>query len=302
MPPASLPARKRCVLTSSRDPVNIIAGKFAGGFNMSLAEAKTLQFFPGSGPVPGAEHAGFRFGSKGTHSSRTLMFTDLEAVLAATTADAARDAYAKAIIEGNCLQKATTSTRRISNQRLGELFGLDRGVALFRVLRRLWSVADDSRPLLALLMALARDPLLIASAEPVLTLPVGAELQRAPLRDALRRVVGDRMNDDVLDKVVRNTASTWTQTGHLEGRTFKIRKRAQADAPAVAFALYVGHAAGFRGEALLTTGWVAALDCTASSAKSLALQAKRVGLIDLRVAGDVTEFGLDRLDPAMGRT
>lgn len=269
---------------------------------MSLAEAKRPQFFPSGGPASGADRAGFRFGDKGTHSSRTLMFSDLEAVLAAAAEDANREAYAKAIIEGNCLQKATASTRRISNQRLGELFALDRTVALFRVLRRLWTVAGDGRPLLALLMALARDPLLIASAEPVLTLPVGAELQRGPLRDALRKVVGDRMNDDVLDKVARNTASTWTQTGHLEGRTFKVRKRAQPNAAAVAFALYVGHAAGFRGEELLTSGWMAALDCTASSAKSLALEAKRVGLIDLRTAGDVVEFGLERLDPAVGRT
>lgn len=280
----------------------MVAGKFAGGFSMSLAEAKRLQFFPSGRPASGADRAGFRFGDKGTHSSRTLMFSDLEAVLAAAAEDANREAYAKAIIEGNCLQKATASTRRISNQRLGELFALDRTVALFRVLRRLWTVAGDGRPLLALLMALARDPLLIASAEPVLTLPVGAELQRGPLRDALRKVVGDRMNDDVLDKVARNTASTWTQTGHLEGRTFKVRKRAQPNAAAVAFALYVGHAAGFRGEELLTSGWMAALDCTASSAKSLALEAKRVGLIDLRTAGDVVEFGLERLDPAVGRT
>lgn len=280
----------------------MVAGKLAGGFVLTLAEANHLRFFPDGGPATGAERAGFRFGDKGTHSSRTLMFADLEAVLAATPDGSTRDAYAKAIIEGNWLQKATASTRRISNQRLGELFALDRTVALFRVFRRLWTVAGDGRPLLALLMALVRDPLLIASAEPVLTLPVGAELQRGPLRDALREVVGDRMNDDVLDKVARNTASTWTQTGHLEGRTFKVRKRAQPNAPTVAFGLYVGHAAGFRGEELLSSGWMAALDCTASSAKSLALEAKRVGLIDLRTAGDVVEFGLERLDPAVGRT
>jgi hypothetical protein len=267
---------------------------------MSLAEAKHLQFFPAAAD-PSAARAGFRFGKKGTHSSRTLMFADLEAVFEATPNGAAREAYASAIIEGNCLRKPTASTRRISNQRLGELYGLDRSCAVFRVLRRLWPVADNGRPLLALLAALARDPLLVASAQPVLSLPVEAELQRVPLREALRNVVGDRMNDDVLDKVVRNVSSTWTQTGHLQGRTFKHRQRVQAQPQSVAFALYLGYVAGLRGEELLTSGWIAALDCSASSAKALALEAKRVGLIDLRTAGDVIEFGLERLEPAIGR-
>jgi hypothetical protein len=110
------------------------------------------------------------------------------------------------------------------------------------------------------------------------------------------------MNDAVLDKVVRNVSSSWTQTGHLQGRTFKIRRRVQAQPASLAFALYLGHAAGFRGEELLTSGWVAALDRTVSSARALALEAKRVGLIDFRSAEDVIEFGLERLDPGIGRT
>ena len=74
-----------------------------------------------------------------------------------------------------------------------------------------------------------------------------------------------------------------------------------AQPTAVAFALWLGNAAGFRGEELFTCGWIAALDCTATSARGLALEAKRIGLIDLRTAGNVVEFGLDRLDPGLGR-
>jgi hypothetical protein len=269
---------------------------------MSLAETRHLQFFPPAGPSPGAEKAGFRFGDKGTHSSRTLMLAELEAVLAAAPGPVNRAAYATAIIEGNCLEKATASTRRISNQRLGELYALDPVVAVFRVLRKLWKVDAAARPLLAVLAALARDPLFMVSARSVLSLPVGAELQRTPVREALHKLVGHRMNDDTLDKVVRNVSSSWTQAGHLKGRTFKFRQRVQAQPVAVAFGLWLGQAAGFRGEELLTCGWVAALDCTASSARGLASEAKRVGLIDLRSAGDVIEFGLERLDPGIGRT
>ncbi len=268
---------------------------------MSLAEAKSIEFFPPAGPPAGAAKLGFRVGDKGTHSSRTLMLTELEAVLAAAPAATDRAAYAAAIIEGNCLEKPTASTRRLSNQRLGELYALDPFVVIFRVLRGLWDVDPKARPLLAMLAALARDPLLMASAAPVLSQPAGIEIQRAPIREAFRKLIGERMNDDTLDKVVRNVSSSWTQTGHLTGRTFKHRQRVSAPPTAVAFALWLGNAAGFRGDEMLTTGWIAALDCTATSARTLAVDAKRIGLIDLRTAGDVVEFGLDRLDPGLRR-
>jgi len=39
------------------------------------------------------------------------------------------------------------------------------------------------------------------------------------------------------------------------------------------------------------------LDCSTSTAMELALEAKRIGLIDLRSSGDVFELNLARLDP-----
>ena len=154
-------------MTSEHQSVTFKAGKFAGGFSMSLAEAKPIAFFPSAGPPAGAAKLGFRFGDKGTHSSRTLMLAELGAVLAAAPGPMGRAAYAAAIIEGNCLEKPTASTRRISNQRLAELYALDPFVVIFRVLRKLWDVDAQARPLLATLevgpdgeLAFAAPPLL----------------------------------------------------------------------------------------------------------------------------------------------
>jgi hypothetical protein len=152
-----------------------------------------------------------------------------------------------------------------------------------------------------MLAALARDPLFMASAAPVLAQAVGAEIQRAPVREALLQLVGERMNESTLDKVVRNVSSSWTQSGHLKGRTFKFRQRVQARPTAIAFALWLGEVAGLRGADLLSCGWTAALDCTPSAGRGLALEAKRLGLIDLQIANDVFDFGLERVDPGPGR-
>lgn len=226
-----------------------------------------------------------------------MMFDDLSSVLAATDPSAARADYGSAIIEANCLGKPTVSTRRLSSQRLAELYALDPAIQLFRVFRRLWDLDREGRRLLALLCALARDPLLAATASPVISLTPGAEFLREPTKQAVRQLVGERLNDAILDKVVRNAASSWTQSGHLEGRTFKKRRTVRATAANAAFALYLSHVAGFRGGDIFASGWFAVLDCDPAAARELAIEAKRMGLINLRMAGDVVDINLDRLDP-----
>ncbi|WP_437225995.1 hypothetical protein SH661x_004351 [Planctomicrobium sp. SH661] len=242
--------------------------------------------------------AGFRFGAKGTHSSRTMMFDELEILLSATDSSASRDDYAATVIESNCLAKPTAASRRQTNQRIGELYALDLNVPVFRIFRRLWDVEPGGRRLLALLCSVARDPLLAATAEPILRIEPGREFMREPVTAAIRSLVGDRLNESILAKVVRNCASTWTQSGHLEGRTLKKRHRVTPSPATISFALFLGSVVGYRGADLFGSGWMSLLDCPPPRARDLALQAKRIGLIDIRISGDVIELNLDRLDPA----
>ena len=152
-----------------------------------------------------------------------MMLSELSAAFAAVPESGSRTEFASAIIDGNCLGKTTGATRRLTNQRLSELYALDRDVPIYRVLRNLWSMDEPGRPLLALLCAIARDPLLAATAAPVVNLPPGSDLQRDRIAAGLREVVGDRLSDATIEKVIRNASSSWAQSGHLVGRTFKKR-------------------------------------------------------------------------------
>ena len=254
-----------------------------------------MQLIPSESSCGQAEELGFRFGDKGTHTSRTMMLVELVQVFASTPAEAGREDYAEAIIEGNCLGKPTASTRRLSNQRIGELYCLDPAVAVFRVLRRLWDFDSSQDPLLPLLCAIARDPLLASTVEPVIQLEPALDFNREKTRRAIRASVGDRLSDRTIDKVVRNAASSWTQAGHLEGRTLKVRRRVTPTARSVAYALFLGYAVGFRGNELFSSGWLEVLDCPPSRSRDLALEAKRLGFIDLRLSGDIVEIDFDRL-------
>ena len=82
--------------------------------------------------------AGFRFGDKGTHTSRTIMFKELDLLFEDQEDWVPRKAYVSAIVDQNCLGKRTVSTRKITSQRLSELYGLNPSIPLFRILRQLW--------------------------------------------------------------------------------------------------------------------------------------------------------------------
>jgi hypothetical protein len=256
-------------------------------------------FFPSTRDRAKAIQVGFRFGHVGTHSSRTMMFEELSAVLAAVPGTAREEAYAAAIVDDNCLAKQTVANRRHSWQHLRELYSFDPTTPLFRVLARLWPMDVFGRRLLALLATLARDPLMLSTAAVITALPEASEFQRGVMRSAIDKAAGDRLGESTVEKVIRNTASSWAQAGHLEGRTFKVRRVVKATPATVAFALYLADAAGFHGQDALGSAWLRVLDCGTSRATELALEAKRLGLIDLRTAGDVFDLDLARLDPAL---
>ncbi|QOV89370.1 hypothetical protein [Humisphaera borealis] len=245
--------------------------------------------------VAADEKVGFHFGGKGTHTSRTIMLDELASLLRAAGPDFTRADYRRLIVEDNCLGKRTGATRRITDQRLSELYALDGGVVLFRVLRQLWAGDDRGRPLLALLMTLARDPLLRFTSPAVLRLQPGEELGRQSFTDALNRGTGSRFNEAVLDKIVRNAASSWTQSGHLEGRSRKTRRAVSPTPAVVTFALVLGYALGARGAVLFETLWSKVLDASTDELLFLAMDAKRVGYLDLKVSGGVVEVSFSRL-------
>lgn len=237
--------------------------------------------------------SGFRIGARGTHSSRTIMLDELKSLVAS---GALRDNVRRAVLEDNVLGKSTASGRSLTLQRLKELYSFELTEPLFRIFKSLLERDPAAIDQLALLLAIARDPLLRASARPILGLAPSSQLMRDTVRDAIASVVGNRMNEAVLDKVVRNTASSWTKTGHLTGRTIKRRARVRANQTAFAFALWLAHKAGFGGAGLFDNGWVAALDLGPSSARALAERCHAAGLINFRTIGDAIEIDVAPLE------
>jgi len=242
-----------------------------------------------------AVNFGFDNGPGGPHTSRTIMLAELRLLFAAYLPSTPYQQYAAGIIDQNILLKRTDATRRESLRRLRELYALSPTVIVFRALRDLWEANPAEQPLLAILAALARDPLLRASAKPIYETPPGGPVTASMISAAVDAQLAGRLNAMTLANIGRHAASSWAQSGHLSGRTNKTRAAALCGPASTAYALLLGYLCGARGEALFKTFWSSLTDAANARLHEHAIAAARLGWLEYRSAGAVTDVGFSYL-------
>jgi hypothetical protein len=234
---------------------------------------------------------GFRSGRRGTHGSRSIMLDDLHRLLGSTRPDSGYEEYKRAILEENVLGKNTASTRLWSWKKLRELYGLDPRLAVFRCFRQLWESGPDGRPLLAMLCACARDPLLRLSVPVILGAPHGSILTPQDFSQAIQEAAPDRFSSTNLKAIGQRICSSWTQSGHLTGKKVRRRTHPVVTPETTVYALVLGRLSGARGPSLFSTFWTALLDAPKEELLNLAAVAAERGLINLKRVGEVVEVG-----------
>ena len=239
--------------------------------------------------------SGFMNEPVGTHGSRTIMLKELRLLLSACPTSTDYEGFRAAIVKENVLLKNTVTTRKESFRRLRELYALDKGAILFRALRDLWEDEPEAQPLLALLCATARDSILRGTAETILAIPKGESVTPQMIERATEESFPGRYNPTTLANVGRHAASSWQQSGHLQGRMRKVRARARATPAATAYALLLAHLCGNRGEAMFSTLWTRLLDTPQHTLYDLASQASRLGWLEYRHTGKVIEISFQHL-------
>jgi hypothetical protein len=242
------------------------------------------------------EKFGFSFNRGGAHSARTMMFSELEILIDYFgDEEITKEAIEKAIIDENCLSKRSSRTRTLTYRHLAELYVLDPSICLFRSLLFYWKRDPASRPMLALLASLSRDPLLQESMKLTLSLNEGQTLSRQAVEEDIEHRHPDRFSPASLKSIAQNLNSTWTQSGHLQGKAKKTRACALATEGSVAFALLLNHLEGSRGTEMFRTPRMKVLDCGVERAMELAESASRKGLMVFKKIGSVVEVQFPEL-------
>lgn len=235
-------------------------------------------------------------GSLRTTASHTIGVPHLVELLRAVPADAPPERYREAVVVDNVLGRPTQAGRQRSYRHLRELYFLGPTRREFAALRRLWDVETNAQPLIAGLLAFTRDAILRASFPAIQQTPAGGVVTSDDLTKAVTAIYGVDLSESTLGKTGRNTAACWTQTGHLTGRTRKVRQSVEPFPAAVAYAAYLGHLAGHRGVGVLDAPWAELLDLPAGAALDTLRFAHAQGLIDLLVAGNVVDVSFPMID------
>ena len=233
---------------------------------------------------------GFRLSGGGAHQSKTMMLQELEGLLA--TGREVGDDLKLAAIEENALGKATANTRRLTFRHMSSLYGLMEQPPLTKAFLRFWQSDYEGHRLHALLVSLARDPMLRETAHVILGGATGQNLQRPMFEEALSSAYPNRFSEKMVRSMAQNCASTWTQGGHLKGAVKKIRQRVLPTPSAVALAALLAAVAGFGGPAILGSIWMQVLDLSPDQALDHLRRAEAIGLARVRSAGDVTEISI----------
>ena len=150
--------------------------------------------------------AGFVNGSGGAHDSKTMMLPELGALLSAVPDRASLSDYKRAVVEDNALDKRTAATRAKTFQYLRKLYALDGTVPVFAALRELLALDATAQPLIAVLCATARDPLLRATLPVIFALEAGDVTGPAQLAAAVGAAYPGRFNPSVLHHVGQGSA------------------------------------------------------------------------------------------------
>lgn len=223
------------------------------------------------------------------------MLGDLKKLLdCVCEANAGRKIYQRAIQEENCLVKRSLKTRQLSYGHLASLYGLEPGLAIFRALRYFWTRDSAARPLLALACACARDSLLRSTAAFVLAKPQDTLLTTEEMAGFIERRNPGRFSKATLNSTAQNINSTWTQSGHLKGRSRKFRAPPKTSAANAAYCLYLAWLSGERGKSLFQSGYMQLLDCPLDRRLELAASASAQGWLTMNRIGDIIDVQFSR--------
>lgn len=232
---------------------------------------------------------GFRFGINGPHAARTMMLDDLRQLLSHVPVDAERAEYESAVVDNNVLGKPTRKARELALRHMATLYALDPANPIFRAMRRLWAFDEHAQPMLALAVALARDPLLRGTQEFMLGQACGANVTRDSVESFLGRTYPDRFSPASLKSFAQNVAGSWTAAGILHGRVRKTRALALAHPESVTLLLFLGYLEGRTGQRLFSSDWMTLLGGSRDELEVLANSASHRGFLVFMNAGGVKE-------------
>lgn len=220
------------------------------------------------------------------------MVPELTALLAVAPQDADAEAFRHLAIDQDALHKASVANRTKTFGFLRALYGLRPSLPLFREFRRLSVLSPGDIPLLAGLLALAREPVLRACMAMVLGTPIGKTLGRNDFEAWIREFAPARFSHAMYVSFSHNLYASFFQLGYLGeavGRR-RLRQRASAQPGSAAYAAFLDWLTGLNGLSILDAPYSRTLQLSKAEHLAALSSAGQRGLMRVAHAGGVLQL------------
>ncbi|GEO03359.1 hypothetical protein AAE02nite_10230 [Adhaeribacter aerolatus] len=199
-------------------------------------------------------------------------------------------------LKGNVTNKLTKSNQDNTTLYLKKLYGFEDSNPFFTCFKYFWQKANLSdRVIISLLYACKRDFLLAESIEPVINTTLGEKVAVDYMEQNIEAYHPGRFTPKTRKSAARNIISSWKQAGYITGKIKALRTKVKPGYYALAFAMLLAYLSGSRGDFILQSKWVRALDLPDAKVRELAVEAAQQGLVQYQFAGSVTAISFDKI-------
>jgi hypothetical protein len=222
---------------------------------------------------------------KTIHTSRTIMFAELEKVMAFSFENGN---YKESLTQNITGKKSNSGVIKTSNY-LRQLYGFDINYPLFKAFTFLWNLCDESeKPLITFLYAINHDDLLAESLEVLQRVNLGDKAKIEYFEEVIEKFHPNQYSANTLRSLAQNIASSWKQAGFIEGKVRNIRTMPEVTFRVACFAFLMAYLKGDRGEFIWNSLSVNALFLSEKKLRELAVESSKRDLMQYQYAGSVT--------------
>jgi hypothetical protein len=231
------------------------------------------------------------------HTSRTIMYTELEKVMAHSVDTGL---YLEAMGENVFGKKSSDGVVRTIGF-LKQLYGFELNNPAFIAFEYFWRISDShERPLIAFLYAVNHDFLLAESIDVVQKVTPGTKVTTELFEEVIERNHPNRYSVNTRKSMAQNIASSWKQAGFIEGKIRNIRTEPEITHGVACFAFFLAYLNGERGNFIWNSTGVKALCLPESRLRELAVECARKDFMQYQYAGGITAINFANLSRKIG--
>lgn len=229
---------------------------------------------------------------KTIHTSRTMMFAELEKVMAYSLDS---ENFLEALGDNITAKKSNSGVEKTASY-LKQLYGFDNNEHTFVAFKYFWKNSESSeQPLIAFLYAVNKDYLLSESIEVIQGTASGEKAAIESFENVIEKYHPQRYSANTLKSVAQNIASSWKQAGFILGKVKNIRIQPDITYRIATFAFLLAYLSGDRGEYIWNNRCVNALCLPESKLRELAIEGAKNDLMQYQHAGSVTAISFTAL-------